>query len=128
MQRKPHLDVWVDMVASLTKPDRIHWCDGSAEEYDQLAQAPADAGTFQRQSDAKRPNSYLALSDPDDVARVADRTFICSKDEFDAGPTNRHLDDVKITRERIAVALDVLSQLAGVDDGSVASVEPTPNS
>src|SRR2546423_7764485 len=63
------LQAWVDEVAALTQPDDIYWCDGSAEGYDRLAQQLVDAGTFERLSDSKRPNSYLALSDPDDVAR-----------------------------------------------------------
>jgi phosphoenolpyruvate carboxykinase (GTP) len=86
--RNKRLVAWVEEVAQLTTPDRIQWCDGSAEEYDELCELLVANGTFTKLSEAKRPHSYYAASDPGDVARVEDRTFICSEREIDAGPTN----------------------------------------
>lgn len=111
------LSLWVKNWAEILQPDSIYWCDGSSEEYERLCHGLVDAGIFTKLDDAKRPNSYWAHSDPGDVARVEDRTFICSTDEADAGPNNNW-------REPSEMRIEMMNLYKGAMKGRTMYVVP----
>lgn len=108
---------WVDEWASVMQPDGIYWCDGGADEYEHLCQELVDSGTFTKLDEAKRPNSYWAHSDPGDVARVEDRTFICATTEEEAGPNNNW-------REPSEMRADMIKLYTGCMKGRTMYVVP----
>ena len=101
--KNQRLEAWVEKMKALCQPERVHWCDGSAAEREEMFALMVAAGTAEKLNPAKRPNSYLVRSDPADVARVEDRTFICSEQKEDAGPNNNWVapDEMRATLGRL---------------------------
>ena len=99
----PALSEWIRTIATLTKPDQIHICDGSQEEYKYICDQMVASGTFIRLNEEKRPNSFLSRSDPKDVARVEGRTFICCHNKADAGPTNNWVHPLEMKETLMAL-------------------------
>ena len=98
MKISKKLQDWVDECEKLCKPDNVHWCTGTQEEYDNIAKMLVEKGTIKKLNEEKRPGSYYTVSDPSDVARVEDRTYICSAKKEDAGPTNNWMDPVEMKK------------------------------
>ena len=107
------LNAWVDEVQALCQPARVQWCDGSQAEYDEMVGLMLESGTAQKLDESKRPNSYLIWSDPADVARVEDRTYICSANRDNAGPTNNWCEPAEMR-----------SKLEGLFSGAMAGRTP----
>ena len=107
---------WVETMAELCEPDTLHWCDGSQAEYEHLCRGLVVAGIFIELDPDRRPGSYWATTDPSDVARVEDRTFICSEQEGNAGPTNNWMDPAEMRETVVSAANQFFGERPRKDD------------